>query len=353
MSKSRKREDTLISLGHDTDKLLVLKSRPLAALWQSDLTLAEFKILDTYLGRINSHDPGRRMVTFSKGELETLLGVKKINIADLKQRLTHLMSSVVELPDQSVKKGFRLVTLFEEAVAEQDLNEQWTVKLECTSKAMKYFFNVESLGYFRYKLRCITSLKSRYAYILFVYLEQHRFKKTWDVGVDELKHILACDKEECYKKYKVFNDRLLKRVQKEILEKTECRYSYESVKTGRTVTAVRFTIETLPKAYFEDNDYDPNQITIEDYLEKSAPAELWETAVKDFDFTVEQLEEIRSILVTIPDQQLPDDPTCCDSIDLRRYHYIRIKVAEIKRRDADKPIKSKFAYLIKMLKQDL
>ena len=37
-----------MGLGH-FDKLTVQKSRPLFALWRSDLTLSEFKILDTYL----------------------------------------------------------------------------------------------------------------------------------------------------------------------------------------------------------------------------------------------------------------------------------------------------------------
>ena len=79
------------------------------------------------------------------------------------------------------KKGFRLVTLFEEAEAEQDENGLWQVKLECTQKAMKFFFNVDNLGYLRYKLRCITSLTSRYTYIMFVYLEANRFRKSWEV----------------------------------------------------------------------------------------------------------------------------------------------------------------------------
>ena len=51
----------------DIDYLVAQKSRPLLALWQSSLTLAEFKILDVYLGRINSRDSEHRTVVFSKG----------------------------------------------------------------------------------------------------------------------------------------------------------------------------------------------------------------------------------------------------------------------------------------------
>ena len=127
------------------DKLTVQKSLPLFALWQSDLTLSEFKILDMYLSRIDSHHPERRQIVLEKGEVERALGIKKINNQDLRNRLRHLMGNVVEIPDNTIKKGFRLVTLFEEAVAEQEDDELWQVKLECTQKAMKYFFNIEIL----------------------------------------------------------------------------------------------------------------------------------------------------------------------------------------------------------------
>lgn len=273
------------------DKLTVQKSLPLFALWQSDLTLSEFKILDTYLSRIDSHKPDKRAVMFEKGELEALLGVQKINKKDLEARLKHLMEHVVKLEDKVSKKGFRLVSLFEEAIAEQDDNGLWQVKLECTQKAMMYFFNVESLGYLRYKLRCITSLTSRYTYIMFTYLEHNRYRKSWEVDLDELKQILACDTEETYKEFKRFNDRLLKRVHKEMHEKTECRYTYEPIKKGRSVVAIRFTVETLPKLTFED-DYDPNQYTLDDWQNSQREAELPDEFKE---FTDEQIDILRDL----------------------------------------------------------
>ena len=341
---ARKKIEPIESLGNDVDKLVVQKSKPLFALWQSELTLAEFKILDTYLSRIDSRKPDRRAVVFTKGELEKILGVKKINIADLKQRLKNL-SSPIDISDR--KKKIHLVGLFEECYAEQDEDGLWQVKLECTQKAMKYIFNIENLGYLRYKLRCITSLKSRQAYILFMYLEANRFRTPFEVGLEELKQILSCEKEETYKEYKRFNDRVLKRIQKELLEKTECRFAYEPVKEGRSVVAVRFILETLPKTSIED--IDPNQITLDDVLDSR---EMWEKELDVLNFSTEQMEEIRQVLVVMPNEVLPETPACYDNVDLMRYHYIKIKIAEIQRRDAEKPIKNKFAYLMKMIKKD-
>lgn len=345
---ARKKIEPITSLGSE-DKLTVQKSLPLFALWRSELTLAEFKILDTYLSRIDSHKPERRAVMFEKGELEKILGVKKINNQDLEARLKHLMGNVIEVPDESMKKGFRLVTLFEEAAAEQDDYGLWQVKLECTQKAMKYFFNVENLGYLRYKLRCITSLTSRYTYIMFIYLESNRYRKSWDVPLDELKQILDCDKEELYKEYKFFNQKILKRVQKEMYEKTECRYSYDPIKKGRSVVAVHFEVETLPKASLDE--VDKNQITIEQWQEQmNRDRELWEDALKVYEFTQEQLEELRTVLVCIPEYKLPEDSvTGINDIQYRWYHYLQIKITEIERR---KNIKNTFAYLKKIMKKD-
>lgn len=347
---ARKKIEPITSLGRE-DKLTVQKSLPLFSLWRSELTLAEFKILDAYLARIDSHNPDKRAITIEKGELEEKLGVKRINQQQLEERLKHLMGSVVCIPDIEENKGFRLVTLFEEAEAEQDDYGLWQIKLECTQKAMKYFFNIEHLGYLRYKLRCITSLTSRYTYIMFIYLESNRFRKTWEISLEELKQLLSCEKEETYKEFKRFNDRLLKRVQKEMHEKTECRYSYEPIKKGRTVVAVRFIVETLPKSI---DDIDENQMTIEQWQENSEQTiELMLQPLTVFEFSAEELEEIKSLLVTVPTNKLPQSPACRDNIDLMRYHYLEQKAKEIQTRNAKKRINSKFAYLVKMLKQDI
>ena len=245
---ARKKIDPIVGLGYE-NKLTVQKSLPLFALWRSDLTLSEFKILDTYLSRIDSHKPEKRAIILEKGEIENALGIQKINNQDLKLRLKHLMGNVVEVPDKDEKKGFQLVTLFEEAEAEQDDDGLWNVKLECTQKAMKYFFNIENLGYLRYKLRCITSLTSRYTYIMFIYLEANRFRKSWEVPLEELKKILHCENEATYNEFRFFNVKILKKAQKEMHEKTECQYSYFPIKRGRSVKAIRFEVKTLPKQY--------------------------------------------------------------------------------------------------------
>lgn len=339
-------KEELINLGRSEDNLEVQKSRPLLSLWNSGITLPEFKILDLYLGRINSHDDEHRVVIIEKGEVEKALGVTQIKKADLKKRLKHLMGNVVEIPDTEGVEEFELVTLFEDAVAKKDKNGQWQVKLECTEKAKKYFFNIDNLGYYRYKLRCIKNITSRQTYVMFNYLEANRFRKKWTVEVDELKKILNCDNKETYNEYKRFNDLVLKKVYKDIHENTECRYSYTPIRKGRRVYEIEFEVETL-KDVIINREESTAQIA------DTGSNDLWKQAIEQFNFTKEQYDEIFSLIVTIPDYKLPESTASYGNIELMRYHYLDQKCKEIIRRDQTKKIRSKFGYLIKLIKQDL
>lgn len=286
MPRKKKPVEPIMGTGKDPEnKLTVQKSLPLFSLWRSDMTLAEFKILDTYLSRINSHEPEKRTVVFTKGELEQLLGVKKINKPDLAARLKGLGRFVDIKPNDSDK--IHHVALFEEAYGEMDENGQWTVKLTCTAKAMKYVFNVEKLGYLRYKLRCITALTSRYTYILFTYLEANRFRKTWEVDLGELRQLLNCT-EDYYKEFFRFNQKVLQRCQAELHEKTECRFEYEPVKKGRRVVAVRFTLETLADTM---EPALPGQLSLDDY-ENEDPNAIYAEVLPE-NLSPEQVEALR------------------------------------------------------------
>ncbi len=349
MVAKRKKIEPIMGISLDPDsKLTVQKSLPLFALWRSELTLAEFKILDAYLSRIDSRDPEKRAVRFEKGELESILCVKKINTPELKERLKHL-GTMVQVDDPTKTRSFRLVALFEQAECEQDEYGQWQVDLECTQKAMKYIFNVENLGYLRYKLRSIVSLTSRYSYILFLYLERNRFRKTWEVGVGELRQILRC---ETYKEFKRFNDRLLKRCYKELHEKTDCRFTYEPIKKGRSVAFIRFTVETLPAIEPESMEYEQLDLPMDDKIEFLRGA-CCPSGSREPEFSRAEIEQINEILICVPEFRLPYDPvTGTDNRVFKEYHYLSICYAKMNRIAEKTKIKSRLAYLSQMISKD-
>lgn len=82
---------------------------------------------------------------------------------------------------------------------------------------------------------------------------------------------------------------------------TDCHFDYEPVKQGRTIVGIRFTIKTL------------KQLASEDVV------------------------------------NLPEVPTA----EQAQLKYIALKVAEIKRRNQEKKINNRFAYLRKLMQKDM
>ena len=323
---------------------IVQKSRPLSALWQSELNLIEFKILDVYLSKINSHSPEQRRVNFEKGELERLFDVDRIRTDELRGHLKKLMSPI-EL--SSSQNDLHLMTLFEEARCEKDSQGIWQIRLECTQKAMKYFFNVENLGYLRYKLKCITGLQSRYSYVLFVYVEANRFKKEWTVSVSELREILNCSDDNLYSQFKYLNNRILKRAYAELIKKTPCRFDYEPIRTGRAVTDVRFTVIDFPSIDEPISKEVPGQL---DIFGKSDTLELWGGACNN-EFSRAEMAQLAEVLRLIPSDKF-SPYAVNDDIDLQRYHYLAEKYAAMKRVNEKKAVKNCFSYMLAILKAD-
>ena len=178
---------------------------------------------------------------------------------------------------------------------------------------------------------------------MFTYLESNRFRKTWEIGLDELKHILNCENEEYAKEFKYFNRDVLKRIQKEMHEKTECRYAYTPVKKGRSVVAIRFTVEPLTAV---PEDQIPGQLSIDDITPQQG--ELWESVLKDAGFSADQMHQLRTLIETVPPDKMPD---MGNGLDIDRFHYVRQKWARLVAQK--KPIRDRYAYLCRMIETDM
>lgn len=241
--------------GKNPETHLVQKANPLLTLSETGLTLAEFKILDAYLARIDSHKPEERFVRLERGAIEKYIGVTQIKSADLEKRIDNLFQTIT-IRDKNKHKGFTKIALFEKAVCYQDDNGLWQVDLAASPSAMEYIFNVENIGYLRYRLRNVVNLTSRYTYVLYLYLEQNRHMHlSWDIDIEQLKAILRCT-ADTYKSYKRFNDLILKKCQKELDAKTDCHFTYEPVKKNRRVVSIRFTLESAMPAVPQDEQAD-------------------------------------------------------------------------------------------------
>lgn len=218
----------------EAKRAIVQKSNPLLSLNQMDFTLAELKLLDIYLARINSHDPEHRTVRLKKRELENILGVDRIRREELEKRINKLFSPVtIELDvPEGYEEAFRKMVLFEVVDLYRREDGYWEIELCCTEKAKTAIFNIENLGYFKYKLEAVLKLKSRYSYSLYLFLEQSR-KTKFALDFETVREIVNCTAPFAYSEqqgYKQFNFWVLKPVMQEINEKTNIEFRYETVK---------------------------------------------------------------------------------------------------------------------------
>lgn len=326
---------------------LVQKSNPLQSLSETKMTLAEFKILDAYLSKIDSHKPEERSVTFDKGELESLLGVTQIKNKDLSDRIDNLFK-VVTIQDPDKPNKFTKIALFSCAECTQGDDGLWTIKLACSPEAMEYIFNIESIGYLRYRLKNVVNLTSRYSYLLFLYLESNRFRGSWTIPLDDLKKMLCCT-ADTYSEYKRFNDLVLKKCQKELSQKTDIDFDYVALRRGRKVSGIQFILKTPQnaadspvEALFDDREEIDWSIT----YGSERLATLAEGC--NYEFNKAEMEQIARVLVRI---NIPNDRTTKSELYGKQF-YLREKYAALNVAAENRPIKNRFVYFLRMLEND-
>ncbi len=326
-----------VDVVRDESKLVVQKSNPLQTLSETEMTLAEFKILDAYLSKIDSHDEEKRYVRFEKGELERVLGVERIRKEELSKRLDNLFQ-VVTIKDKNKKNGFTKIALFEKAEVSQDENDLWQVDLACTASAMEYVFNIDNLGYLRYRLKNVVNLTSRYSYILYLYLEQNRYRRAWKIDLVELRKMLRCVAPR-YEQFKFFNSDVLKKCQRELLEKTTIHFSYEPIRKGRKVLEIKFIIENVRENLLSDG-FSEFQQEHEQENESELAILLGVTACKN-EFSSEQIRVLQDLV-----QQAV---STFDEIEMCDYLMAKVNLMNMYNPKKEK----RFSYLCSMIKKDI
>ncbi len=254
-------------VGKNSEKMLVQKSNPLMSLSETSMTLSELKILDAYLARIDSHEPHRRCVQFEKGELEKLLSYTRMHRDELERRIDNLFQTIT-IQDQTKPRGFTKIALFVKAECFQDDDGLWKVNLACSEEAMEYIFNIENLGYLKYRLRNVVNFTSRYSYFLYLYLEDNIRKRKWEVDLEELKRILDCKAKRYNDEFKFFRAEILNKAQKDIIKNTDVSFTYSTVKKGRKVIAISFEVERKQKI---EITIEPTKTAIEPLKHETMP----------------------------------------------------------------------------------
>lgn len=256
---------------------LVSKLRSFVEVQLNDLPMTVLKIIDLYLAKLDNYI-GRnkdgsvmtpeekakkiamqRVIHIKDGELEAALGrTAAIERDELMNWLEYLYTPIDSDPDNPVHA--HPIPLFADVDA-HNINGYWDVKLEMSQKAEELIFIPEDIHFLRYRVKYILELDSTYAYFLYLYLEDHRYKGLeWVAPLSEVKQVLGCEDVATYDDYRYFNHKVLKTAHKELMEKTDCKFSYEKVRGGKggKVYAVRFVLEPKPAEIKAINEAEPD-----------------------------------------------------------------------------------------------
>lgn len=212
------------------------------------LTLFECKLVDCYLSRINSRDPSSRVVEMTMRELEEMWNIADLKPVEVRKNIEHLLSrSILVKGDVRAKEEVTQTCFFAEAKSFKDDRGRWVIRLSCTEEALPYIFNIESVGYIRYELKDVMGFRSKYTYLMFLYLLRNAFRRDWSVSIEKLQANLACTDVVRYKEFKFFNNEVLKKVYQDILgaKDSPIVYQYTLQKSGRSYSDIEFKVIRL------------------------------------------------------------------------------------------------------------
>lgn len=274
-----------------SENSLVEKSRFLIGMQAPDYELGELQILDTYLARINARDPKTQAVTFTKEEYESLMGLIDSRPETLIKRTKGLLGKVVTIPRADGKKGWTQLTLFTKAECIQDDYGGYVVNLKCNPDLESVFFNIEEVGYLRYRLKNILPLTSKHSMLMYIYFKDNLFRKTFEVDLKQFRETLGVHKMKTYESFKYFKRDVLDKGLLELNEKTDIKVSYERKTRGKLTTGLIFTVSgkaveipKLPELPAPVDSDEPEQLGLEamsDDADELTDYGFWRSALPD------------------------------------------------------------------------
>lgn len=266
-----------IQIGNNQDYLspdfFVEKSKALLSYMNSSMTIGEYRLLDTYISRINARDDDKTEVVFTKKEYEKLLANNnskfQLKTDELNKHLTRLSKQQVDLDKYDDGKTTHIVNLFSTARTVFTENGELTVILKCNDDVKPLFFNIAERGYIKYQLSNVLKLNSMNSINVYNYLLANAYRKKWEVSVkDFLKYAMFLENNDYYSNYKILNSKILKSAIANINAKTNLTVEYKagtkSGSKGNKVTGIIFRIIRKDNMVFTDSLQDGVQTTLAD-----------------------------------------------------------------------------------------
>ncbi len=219
----------------------VERSNELNQLSPKGMTLTEIRFLAIYQAKINARNPDTKAVIFPLAEFCRIMEISQLTVTYIKKVADDIICKPVHLPSESGKNGFIAVPLFNKCeVYQDDDSSEWFVKIRCSEEVAPYMFEMKR-NYFTYELWNALKLKSVNQIRMYEVLKQYEKIGERTVEVENLKYMLGISQNQ-YSRYQDFRIKVLEPCQKALEEHTDIKYTFEPIRKGRKIHALKFTI---------------------------------------------------------------------------------------------------------------
>ena len=218
------------------------------------------KMLDLFFALILKVQKEKNTIKFNRNEIKNLIKTSNLTSAEFTEILKTLSSQtirykvtedLIENDDVIAKKGdFIWESIFERLIEEKT---QEYITIQIKDKFKWLFFDLKD-NFSKHELDEIMNINSKYSKILFMFLNRWRnYNKAVFVEWDNL--LARLGTPASYKTNDII--RTLDKSKEEINGKTGLKFDYKTVKRGRKIEKIVFTINDYIKE-IEDMLKDPN-----------------------------------------------------------------------------------------------
>lgn len=211
---------------------IVEKRNILNELRSNNMTLCELRFFSIYLSKIDPFNINTRIVRFPIEDFQRIMGLGKLNIANLRTSTDNLLCKLVHIPDED-GQGMRTFQLFKECHLFQE-NERWYIEIDAHDKALPLMFDFKN-RYFKYELWNALRLKSANQIRMYEILKQYENIGRRELTIPELREILGINEDEYSGRtgWSDFKRRVLDNCQEMLKQTTDICYTYERGKIGK------------------------------------------------------------------------------------------------------------------------
>ncbi|MCG7915919.1 MAG: replication initiation protein [Candidatus Thiodiazotropha weberae] len=223
---------------------LVYKSNELIEA-QYELSAAAQKVAATLISKIDPNGGELPRFNLTVVEYAQMFGIARQSAYEMIDNVTSELKRVLIVLREPGSRSFTKLSLFREC---HYTEEEKRVEFEFEERLDKHLRDFAG-NFTRYQIRQIKKLKSKYSIRLYELLRKsHPIKTTknvtfFEVDLPQLKSMIGIGNQKIYKEYANFRWRVLLKAQKELHELTDIDFSFEPIRLGRKVHAVKFIVK--------------------------------------------------------------------------------------------------------------